>query len=65
MSIEDSIDRLFNEVKKLNARMSLIEKQLNISQDSEFEVVKRQVDKLNRTVFDSKYSNTGLLYKLQ
>lgn len=65
MSIEDSIDRLFNEIKKLNVRMSLIEKQLNISQDSEFEVVKRQVDKLNRTVFDSKYSNTGLLYKLQ
>lgn len=65
MSIEDSIDRLFNEVRKLNTRLTYIEQQLSVSQESEFEIVKRQVSKLNKTVFDSKYSNTGLLHKLQ
>lgn len=65
MGLEGDIKKLFIELDRINARLNHIEYELTISETSEFEIVKRQISKINSTIFDSKYENTGLTYKLQ
>jgi len=61
----EQVDQLSNEVSRLGAIISKIEKELNLSSDSEIEVIKRQIGKLNGEIFESKFDNTGKLHRSQ
>lgn len=59
MGLLERINQLCKKIDELESRIVSIETALNINPDSEIGIMKRQIEGINKVLFDSKYENSG------